>query len=342
MRAHRPELYSDSVMEREPVVDVTFLHFTLAQVTERKEEVAFEHFCRRLAEKEICPNLIPQTGPTGGGDSKVDTETYPVAERIAERWYVGDPRRASRERWAFAFSAKQDWRSKVREDVRKIAETGRGYTVAYFMSNQQVRDRDRGTLEDTLREKWSLDVRILDRTWIADRVLAKGHYELFESTLQVNLGGAATRRVGRVDAERERNLTELDSQIDDPDRYVGVGHQLAEDCLETALLARGLDRPRTEVDGRFDRAERMAREHGTDRQLLRITYHRAWTATCWYDDYAEFERLYELAESLGLGTDNVWDLERVAILWQVGIDLAAKHERPGRGCPMGGTRDAIA
>ena len=319
MRAHRPELYSDSVMEREPVVDVTFLHFTLAQVTERKEEVAFEHFCRRLAEKEICPNLIPQTGPTGGGDSKVDTETYPVAERIAERWYVGDPGRASRERWAFAFSAKQDWRSKVREDVRKIAETGRGYTVAYFMSNQQVRDRDRGTLEDTLREKWSLDVRILDRNWIADRVLAKGHYELFESTLQVNLGGAATRRVGRVDAERERNLTELDSQIDDPDRYVGVGHQLAEDCLETALLARGLDRPRTQVDGRFDRAERMAREHGTERQLLRITYHRAWTATCWYDDYAEFERLYELAELLGLGTDNVWDIERVAILWQVGI-----------------------
>ena len=260
-----------------------------------------------------------------------------MAERIAERWYVGDPERASRERWAFAFSAKQDWRSKVREDVRKIAETGRGYTVAYFMSNQQVRDRDRGTMEDKLRKKWSLDVRILDRNWIADRVLEKGHYELFESTLQVNLGGAATRRQGRVDAERERRLAELDSQIDDPDRYVGVGHQLAEDCLETALLARRLDRPRTEVDGRLDRAERMAREHGTERQLLRITYHRAWTATCWYDDYAEFERLYELAESLGLGTDNVWDLERVAILWQVGIALQ-RHESVPEGDAQWGKR----
>ena len=319
MRARRPELYSDSVTEREPVVDVAFLHFTLAQVTERKEEVAFEHFCRKLAEKEICPNLIPQTGPTGGGDSKVDTETYPVAERIAERWYVGDPERASRERWAFAFSAKQDWRSKVRDDIRKIAKTGRGYTVAYFMSNQQVRDRDRGTLEDELRDRWGLDVRILDRNWIADRVLEKGHYELFESTLQVHLGGTTTGRLGRADAERARSLTELDSQIGDPDRYAGVGHQLAEDCLETALLARGLDRPRTEVDGRFDRAERMARERGTERQLLRITYHRAWTATCWYEDYVEFERLYEFTESLGLGTDNVWDLERLAILWQVGI-----------------------
>ena len=333
MRAHWPELYSDSVIEREPVVDVKFLHFTLAQVTERKEEVAFEHFCRRLAEKEICPNLITQTGPTGGGDSKVDTETYPVADRVAERWYAGDPGRASKERWAFAFSAKQDWRSKVRTDVKKIAETGRGYTVAYFMSNQQVPDRVRGTLEDELREKWSLDVRILDRSWIADRVLEKGYYELFESTLQVNLGGTTTRRLGRADAERERDLTELDSQIDDPDRYVEVGHQLAEDCLETALLARGLDRPRTEVDGRFDRAERMARKHGTERQLLRITYHRAWTATCWYDDYAEFERLYELAQSLGLRTENVWDLERLAGLWQLGIALQ-RHES----VPEGGAR----
>ena len=321
MRARRPELYSDSSMERQPMVDVAFLHFALEQVTERKEEVAFEHFCRRLAEKEICPNLITQTGPTGGGDSKVDTETYPVAEGIAERWYVGDPGRASKERWAFAFSAKQDWRPKVRDDVRKIAETGRNYTVAYFISNQQVPDRVRSDLEDELQGKWGLDVRILDRNWIADRVLEKGHYELFESTLQVNLGGATTRRLGRADTERERSLAELDSQIDDPERYAGVGHQLAEDCLETALLARGLDRPRTEVDGRFDRAERMAREHGTERQLLRITYHRAWTAICWYEDYAEFERLYGLAESLGLDTENVWDLERLVILWQVGFTL---------------------
>lgn len=328
MRARRPELYSDSTAEREPVVDVAFLHFTLAQVTERKEEVAFEHFCRRLAEKEICPNLITQTGPTGGGDSKVDTETHPVAQGIAERWYVGDPGRAPKERWAFAFSAKQKWRSKVREDVRKIAATGRGYTVAYFITNQQVPDRVRGSLEDELREKWGLDVRILDRNWIADRVLAKGHYELFESTLQVNLGGAPVRRLGRVDTERERNLAELDSQIDDPDRYAGVGYQLAEDCLETALLARGLDRPRTEVDGRFDRAERMAREHGTERQLLRITYHRAWTATCWYEDYVEFTRLYELAESIGLGTENVWDLDRLVILWQIGITLQRNESVP--------------
>ena len=143
------------------------------------------------------------------------------------------------------------------------------------------------------------------------------------------MGGATKRRLGRADADRERNLQELDRQISDSDRYVGVGHQLAEDCLETALLARGLDRPRTEVDGRFDRAERTARNRGNERQLLRITYHRVWTAVFWYEDYTEFRRLYETAASVGLGTDNVWDLERVVILWQLGTALRRTKDMLG-------------
>lgn len=35
----------------------------------------------------ICPNLLPQTDPTGGGDSKVDSETYPVSSEISDKWY---------------------------------------------------------------------------------------------------------------------------------------------------------------------------------------------------------------------------------------------------------------
>ena len=318
MRARRPELYSDSSTEREPMVDKTFLAFTLEQVTERKDEVPFEHFCRKLAEKEICPNLIPQTGPTGGGDSKVDSETYPVAEHIAERWYIGEPERASNERWAFAISAKRDWRSKIKDDVRKVVETGRAYSMVYFFTNQQVPDRQRGEVEDELSAKWGIDLRIFDRNWIVDKVLTHGHHALFESTLQIDLGGATTQRLGSADFERESRLAELDGQIADPDRYNGLQHELAEDCLETALLARGLERPRSEVDGRFDRAERTSRKGGNDRQLLRITYHRAWTAVCWHEDYDELDRLYEVAASLGLGKDNVWDLERLVILWQVG------------------------
>ena len=103
-----------------------------------------------MAQKELCPNLAPQTGPTGGGDSKCDAETYPVAEQIASRWYEGDPARAARERWAFAFSAKQDWIAKVRSDVAGIAGTDRGYDLIYFITSRYAKDKAKSKLEDEL------------------------------------------------------------------------------------------------------------------------------------------------------------------------------------------------
>src|SRR5437870_1765937 len=109
MRTRRPELFSDSTHTTEHLLGRSVLDYHLNTLTARKQENDFEYFCRHLAEKELCPNLLPQTGPTGGGDSKVDAETYPVADAIALRWYQGLGREASEERWAFAFSAKEDW-----------------------------------------------------------------------------------------------------------------------------------------------------------------------------------------------------------------------------------------
>ena len=108
MRARRPELFSDSTNSPGVFLTREVFEYHLDTLTSRKQETVFEHFCRRLAEREICPNLLPQTGPTGGGDSKTDSENYPVAESIAMRWYEGiDSSAAAKERWAFAFSAKK-------------------------------------------------------------------------------------------------------------------------------------------------------------------------------------------------------------------------------------------
>src|SRR5437868_4624986 len=90
MRARNPHLFSDSEFIEHAYLDRAVLDHHLETLTNRKEELMFERFARKLAEKEICPNLVPQTGPTGGGDSKVDTETYPVSEKIAELWYEGN------------------------------------------------------------------------------------------------------------------------------------------------------------------------------------------------------------------------------------------------------------
>lgn len=89
MRQLHPDLFSDSRVDDIVRLPKAVFEYHLDTLTSRKQEYEFEHFCRKLAEKEVCPNLRPQTGPTGGGDSKVDTETYPVAEEIAERWWVG-------------------------------------------------------------------------------------------------------------------------------------------------------------------------------------------------------------------------------------------------------------
>jgi len=318
MRARRPELFSDTVFVDEPTLNRSQFEFHLDTLTQRKDEIRFEHFCRRLAEKELCPNLLPQTGPTGGGDSKTDAETYPVADSIAERWYVGDPSKAAQERWAFAFSAKKDWRPKVKDDVRKIAETGRSYSLIYFITNQSVSDRNRAAIEDELSQQWSVPVRILDRTWIVEKVIQNKRLEVVYQTLDIDAPRIEHRQLhGPQDAGRLLELEEIDRQLENPERYQGTDYQLFEDCLHTALLTRGLDRPRIEIDGRFDRAERIARRTGGARQLFRVVYNRAWTAYWWFDDFDELDRLYKVAEPLALDGEWIWDLEKLVNLWQV-------------------------
>ena len=169
MRSRRPGAFSDSTFLQEPQLDRSLLEFQLDSLTSRSQEVLFEHFSRELLKHTICPNLLPHTGPTGGGDSKVDTETYPVAPELSVGWYIGSAD-AGAERWAFAISAKKAWPSKVAEDIEKIIKTERNYAKFFFVSNQAIPDKKRAAKEDELRKLHGLDVRILDRTWILDSV----------------------------------------------------------------------------------------------------------------------------------------------------------------------------
>jgi hypothetical protein len=318
MRARRPELYSDTTFVDEPALNRSQFEFHLDTLTQRKDEIRFEHFCRRLAEKELCPNLLPQTGPTGGGDSKTDAETYPIADSIAERWYIGDPSKAAQERWAFAFSAKKDWRSKIKSDVKKIVETGRSYDLIYFITNQSVSDRNRAAIEDGLSQQWQVPVRILDRTWIIEKVIQNKRWDVVYQTLDIDAPRIERRHLhGPQDARRLLELEEIDHQLENSEHYQGTDYQLFEDCLHTALLARGLDRSRVEIDGRFDRAERIASRSGGARQLFRVVYNRAWTAYWWFDDIAELDRLYKVAEPLALDGEWIWNLGKLVNLWQV-------------------------
>jgi hypothetical protein len=314
MRARRPEQFSDSREADARPLEKAFFEYHLETLTSRNDEKPFELFCRRLAQKEVCPNLIPQTGPTGGGDSKVDTETYPVAPEIAERWYEGNPSAGS-ERWAFAFSAKKDWRGKVRSDVGKIVETKRGYTLIYFFSNQFIKDRDRAALEDDLGKTHGIPVRIVDRNWIVERVFNGKHFALAIDSLHIGVSTPRPGVTGPRDAERRASLEELEQQIADQERYAGVEYQLAEDCLEAAIVARELELSRTEIESRFDRTRRIAEKVGSAQQRLRVLYQHAWTACFWFDDFDTVSRLYDEIEGLALVSEQADDLERLSNTW---------------------------
>lgn len=316
MRARHPDLFSDAVVQEEHRLPRAVFEYHLDTLTNRKQEYEFEHFCRKLAEKEICPNLRAQTGPTGGGDSKVDSETYPVAPEISERWWIAEPA-AGGERWAFAFSAKKAWKQKAKSDAAKIIATGRDYKRIYFFTNQFVSDKERAKQEDALTQKSGIPVHILDRTWIVDKVYNNKRLGLAASALGLEGATEKSHRPGPRDTERLAELEELDKQVADPDRYQNARYQLVEDCLRTAILARGLERPRNEVDSRFAHAERLATDLGIRQQQMRVAYSRAWTAHWWHEDYVAFCKHYDQVGELVKGSDQASDAERLVALWQL-------------------------
>jgi hypothetical protein len=316
MRARRPERFSDSAVADKSTLDRSMLEYHLHSVTSRSQEAAFATFARLLAEREICPNLLPQTGPTGGGDSKVDSETYPVAEELALGWHVGAGSNASSERWGFAFSAKKKWQEKVTSDVNSAMSTRRGYLKIFFISNQAIRDKARAKSEDELSQAHGIDVRILDRTWILDKVFSNGH-----EALAIEHLGVATSirrqdvRRGPRDTQRELELQKLEDRVQKAIVDGCQGLQLAEDCIETAELTKSLERSRTEIDGHYERAEQMAAKYGTTHQRVKAAYQRAWTTFWWFEEYERFSELYGLVENRVRGSENVYEFELLTNLW---------------------------
>lgn len=315
MRQRRPERFSDSLPTEHPELERSVLEYHLDTLTSRSQESDFELFARAIAEREICPNLLPHTGPTGGGDSKVDTETYPVADQLTLGWYYGIGREASDERWAFAFSAKKDWRDKIQSDVEGIVGTGRGYKRVFFVTSQFVRDKDRAAVEDQLQEKYGVNVRIFDRSWLVEAVLKHGHEAIAVAMLGVPAAIRRSIRKGPRDVEREQTLEELEKRMAEALVSCVGDFQLVQDAIESALAARSLDRARLEVDGRFLRAKHLSERFGTHHQKLRAVYEWAWATYWWFEDPKRLSEQYTEVEALALGSDSAYHLELLCNLW---------------------------
>ncbi len=314
MRDRHPDLFSDSVSEVEYEVDREVLSYHLETLTNQKDETTFENFAQRLCERFIAPNIRPQTGPVGGGDGKTDAETFPVSSEASARWYVPDNDNAG-ERKAFAFSAKKTWRSKIKSDVAAIAGTKRDYDQIICVTNQFVPAKKSAALQDELTEEHGISVTILDRTWLLDRVFKHGSMAIAVEELGVGKGTKKrVKRLGPSDYERAAELDALEAKIADVSQYQGQPGAVAEDARRAALLARGLEHSSADVNGRFDRALRLARDKNFEKLELVIAYEWAWTSHFWHEDHLRTSQLYDDVERLALGSDDAIDLERLCNL----------------------------
>jgi len=316
MRAKRPYLYSDSQNTDAYRLGQSELSHQLDSLTDRNQHRDFENFARKICEREICPNLRPQTGPEGGGDGKVDTETYPVDTKISERWYVGDAT-SRQEKWAFAFSAKKAWSDKVRSDVKGIVETKRGYTKIIFVTSRPTRARDRLRIEDELKTKHGVPVTILDREWLIDRVFEHNHKDLAFEHLNAGKHDPESVKLGPRDFERQQELDEIEDRLTKLGDATSDRTQAVSDTFEAASLSRHLEKPRYETEGRFLRAIDFAKKYGAKYQLLRATYGQAWTRFWWFDDVIGMLDLYEEVEQIAFETDHAHHISKVCNLHQL-------------------------
>lgn len=315
MRQIRPELYSDSTSRIKQQLKAEVLSHHLDTITERNQTHDFELFCRKLCERTICPNLRPATGPEGGGDSKADSETTPVSDEISKLAYVGLPNSGS-ERWAFAFSAKKTWADKVRSDVAGIMATNRGYKKVFFVTSRAARAKDRARVEDELTNLYGVQVTIHDRTWIIDEVINKDRRDLAYNYLGIG-EQSSDLELGPSDYSRKQQLADIEKELAEPSAFAGLEIQRATEALVAAKLARGMELPRADVDGKLFRAIRLADDGGTHRQQLTARYEMLWTAFWWFDDIKAVVNGYSGFEALVIGSEYAKNLEMLCNLAQL-------------------------
>lgn len=313
-----PDLYSDSTILKKSKLSKEFFSYFLETLTSQSKEKEFEDYCRKLVEITICPNLLPQTGPTGGGDSKVDSETYPVSEALAESWLFGYNDQAHNERWAFAISAKKDWRSKVKSDVKKIISTNtdfnREYKKIFFLTNQFVSDKKRAELEDDFKSDYNIDVRILDKNWLIENTFKDENQKIAIDAFNMSDEFEETKIEGTLDFQRKKRLREVEEELKNLKEVKDA--RKVKLSAETVDLARQLELESTRMIGILDRNIRIAKKYGTPLEHATSIYDYCWTMIWWYENREEFHEKYQELENLYLENQNTYPiLNLLSTLW---------------------------
>lgn len=308
-RKIHPEYFSDTIVRYEVPLTTELFDQQMTLLSTKKMQGAFETFVVAIVKRLITPNVKLQTGPDGGGDGKVDAETYEVSYDISDKWTSVEETASGKEYWAFAISCKKNWKGKVVSDVEKVIGTNRGYTKILFFTNQYVKSSTRAETEKSLSVKYGIRVEIYDCSWLSHSVFHNG-------CLQVALDSLAfsdeykrkTVIVGPNDKTRAEHLSEIENSIL---RHIeGLDTAYIDELLDTCLLSRALELPKTEVEGRFQRALRECECHGTKQQMFNIIYEQARTYYFWFEDFNAVYKNYLILKNFLEEYCNVSRLEK--------------------------------
>lgn len=322
-RRLRSNLFSDTEIVYETQLTKEVFDLKLQQLSQDKKQSEFENFALAVASRLVTPNIKAQTGPDGGGDGKVDGETYPVDKSISDKWWVSDGCTGD-QKWAIAISVQKTWETKVTDDTKKIVGTERGYTKILFFSNQKIKSSKRLKVEDNLSKLYSIPVSIFDGNWFSFAVFEQGCLDLAVEKLNFSVEyRKKTIIIGPNDKQRSKDLKDLEDGF--LTRSIeGLNTQYVDDLLDACLLSRGLERPRMETEGRFNRALREAEVHGTLIQTFNIIYNHAWTSFFWFNDidatYEDYLKLKDYASehtnvhTIELLTNILTNIENVTLI----------------------------
>ncbi|KJJ38742.1 hypothetical protein [Aequorivita vladivostokensis] len=314
----RPEYFSDSETVYKVKLSKEVLAYEIENISVNQKQDQFESLARKLAEKFIAPNLIPQVGPTGGGDGKTDTETHPVSEEISNKWYVPDNGWKKDENWAFAISSKEDWRGKLRSDIKSILSTKRGYTKIFFISNRKISSKKKKDAQDKFKEEFNIDITILDGEWIIEKIINNDLIQVVVDSLGLSDVYKEKQILqGANDTERRKLIEDLELGILNPKRYFEIDYQLIEDCLQSAILSREIEDSREVIDGKFLRALRFAKKLNNKNQLCRIYYQQAWTSIFWFNDLEVFVENYLYVKELVNSDANINSIKLYSTLFTI-------------------------
>lgn len=317
MKLRHPDEFSDSSDYMNKAIPRPVLESFFLNLTSRNEQDDFESFAFKLAQKEIIPNLKPNTGPAGGGDGKTDAEEFPVSELVAAAFYVGFMDAAKKKSTALAISAKAKWKQKIRDDAREIASTGRKFDTVYFISSRYIKADQLKSLEKEVKDAYVFEAHILDLSWILDRIYEGKRLELVLDNLKVDPVESSRIVLGPNDSRREIQILNLEEKITNAIKDELVTHGIVEDSIDASELAREQQSPQVEVVGKHDRSIRLADKFGSKMQKFKSRYQYCWTLFWWYEDYTTFKKVYVEAEKYALEAGGIDNLEHLSSLRQL-------------------------